>query len=277
MSDTLEIHETERYLRRIGVDDQVGPPSLELLGTLQVAHMVHVPFENLHVYHRRGPRTDAEWSVPKIVADRRGGWCFEVNGAFATLLRSIGFQAHHVSCQVWESSSDEWGPVFDHLATMVELDGERWFVDVGFGDNCLQPLAVAAVERPSVPRSVRTAVVTDATRVDHLVLDELMPVNDTAESTNNRWEPQLRVRLEPTTLSRFEARSIHLQTFPGLSWQEKPFATRALDGAGSRVTLRSSVLRTRSGTGAYVDTAVDRSDWSELLQEHFRLVDTLDR
>ena len=262
-----------RYLRRIGMDAHVGPTSLELLAALQVAHLIHVPFENLHVYHRRGPRTDADWSVHKIVEERRGGWCFEVNGAFATLLRALGFQAHHVSCQVWESAG-QWGVPFDHLASMVELDGERWFVDVGFGDNCVEPLLVAQVERPSVPRPVRTEV-TDEAGVDHFVLTELMPADDRAADAETRWEPQLRVRLEPTTLDRFTPRSQHLQTFPGLSWQEKPFATRALDAEGSRATLRSSVLRTRHGTGPYIDTPVDPASWSELLLEHFDLVDTL--
>jgi N-hydroxyarylamine O-acetyltransferase len=265
-----------RYLERIGMDPHVGPPSLELLTALQVAHMMHVPFENLHVYHRRGPRTDADWSVHKIVDERRGGWCFEVNGAFATLLRTLGFRAHHVACQVWDATPGEWGLPFDHLAAMVELDGERWFVDVGFGDNCLEPLHAADAERPSVPRAVRTEVSVDDS-IDHLVLTELMPVDDTDPDTAARWEPQLRIRLEPTTLDRFTPRSQYLQTFPGLSWQEKPFATKALDASGSRVTLRSSVLRTRAGSGPYIDSPVDTADWSALLSHHFGLHDTLTR
>jgi N-hydroxyarylamine O-acetyltransferase len=250
---------------------------LELLAALQLAHMVHVPFENLHVYHRRRPRTDAEWSVHKIVDERRGGWCFEVNGAFATLLRAVGFRAHHVSCQVWEAGIADWGPPFDHLATVVEVDGARWFVDVGFGDNCIEPLAVAAAERASVPRTVRTVVNADDDGVEHLVLSELMPVDDRLANGDASWEPQLRVRLEPTTLDRFTPRSTHLQTHPGLSWQEKAFATRALDASGSRVTLRSAVLRRRDGSGPYVDTTVAPTTWSALLFEHFGLVDTLER
>jgi N-hydroxyarylamine O-acetyltransferase len=266
-----------RYLERIGMDAQVGPPSLELLTALQAAHMIHVPFENLHVYHRRGPRTDAEWSVHKIVEERRGGWCFEVNGAFATLLRALGFDAHHIACQVWESEPGEWGPPFDHLASMVELDGERWFVDVGFGDNCLQPLAMIDAERSSAPRTVRTEVGTDPAGVDHMVLTELMPVDDTVAKSEMQWERQLRVRLEPTALDRFTPRSQHLQTFPGLSWQEKPFATRALEADGSRVTLRAATLRMRHGTDHYTDTAVEPDEWSALLLHHFGLVDTLGR
>ena len=271
--------DTARYLQRIGMDPQVGPPSIELLAALQLAHLIQVPFENLHVYHRRGPRTDAEWSCSKIVEQRRGGWCFEVNGAFGTLLRQLGFAADHVSCQVWMNSEQAWGPPYDHLGTIVHLDGARWFVDVGFGDNCLEPLLVETIERDSVPRWVRTDVATED-GVDHFLLTELMPPDDAADQEHGSaatWEPQLRVRLAPSVLEDFTPRSTHLQTSPGLSWQEKAFATRALDGTGSRVTLRSSVLRRRDGSGGYRDEKVDREEWSDTLLDWFGLVDSLDR
>lgn len=256
----------EAYLQRLGVHPRTGAPSVSLLADLQVAHMVHVPFENLHVYHGRRPGTDAEWSVHKVVDERRGGWCFELNGAFGTLLRALGFTVDHVSCQVWEADPGRWGPDFDHLGSIVHLDGERWFVDVGFGDCCLEPLLVDDVERPAVPRRVRTEL-----DPGHLVLHELMPRDDGTEE----WEPQLRIALRPRQLRDFDARSTHLQTCPGLSWQEKPFATRALDRTGSRVTLRSDVLRRRTGTGPFVDEPVTRKQWSEVLLRNFGLTDHL--
>ena len=58
----------------------MGLPTLQLLGELQLAHLIRVPFENLHAFHRRGVRTDIDWSYPKIVDSARGGWCFELNG-----------------------------------------------------------------------------------------------------------------------------------------------------------------------------------------------------
>ncbi|MBI4933186.1 MAG: arylamine N-acetyltransferase [Actinobacteria bacterium] len=254
------------YLRRLDLPSQVGPPSLDLLAALQLAHLIHVPFENLHVYHHRGPLTDADGSVHKIVDLERGGWCFEVNGAFATLLRGLGFVVDHVSCQVWEGD-EGWGPEFDHLATIVHLDGERFFVDVGFGDCCLEPLVVGTTERDAVPRAVRTEVTGD-----HMVLTELMPSDNGAE-----WEPQLRISFRPRHLEEFDSRSTHLQISPGLSWHEKPFATRALDGAGSRVILRGDLLRQRVGRSAFIDTPVAAADWSATLLAHFGLVDDLRR
>lgn len=259
------VFSVERYLARIGLDPHVGPPSVELLGALQLAHLVHVPFENLHAFHRRGVRTDIEWSYPKLVEQQRGGWCFEVNGAFGELLRQLGFQMDYVSCQVWESGPGEWGPPLDHLGMIVHLDGVRWFVDVGFGDCCIQPLLVEPGERAAIPRRARLE-----TNTAGFTLTELMPY----ESGTAEWEPQLNVSFTPTQLSAFDGRSRYLQTEPGLSWTEKAFATRATDDTGSRITLRMNVLRTRHGTSDIAELPVESEQWSELLQHHFGLDDT---
>jgi N-hydroxyarylamine O-acetyltransferase len=162
---------SDRYLQRIGISPQTGPPTVELLAALQLAHIIHVPFENLHVFHARGVRTDLDWSYPKIVEQRRGGWCFELNGCFGALLGDVGFDVDYISCRVW-GEADGWGPALDHLGLVVHLDGERWFVDVGFGDNCLVPLPLLDGEYPAVPRRARVEVEVDD---DAFVLTELMP------------------------------------------------------------------------------------------------------
>src|SRR5690606_39084460 len=93
-----------RYLERIGY---AGPlePTYDVLHALQVAHMIHVPFENLDVYHRRGVEVGVDHSFHKIVERRRGGWCFEVNGGFAALLSAVGFDVDLLSCRTYEPDS----------------------------------------------------------------------------------------------------------------------------------------------------------------------------
>lgn len=242
---------------------QTGPPSVELLGALQLAHLIHVPFENLHVFHARGVRTDLDWSYPKIVEQQRGGWCFEVNGCCGALLRAIGFDLDYISCQVWNEPG-EWGPQLDHLGLVVRLDGERWFVDVGFGDNCLVPLPLVGGEYSGLPRRARIEIDADA-----FVLSELMP--------DEGWVKQLRGSFRPAALAEFTPRSEYLKSAPDLSWSTKPFATRALDGDGSRITLRRDLLRVRAGSGVFVDSPVAEAEWSDLLAEHFGLSDALNR
>ena len=95
-----------------------------------------VPFENLDVFHRRGVQTGAEWSVPKIVARGRGGWCFELNGAFASLLEALGYQVTRFAATVLLPTSTGSGPspIPTHLTLQVDLD-RPYLVDVGFGDS----------------------------------------------------------------------------------------------------------------------------------------------
>lgn len=253
------------YLARIGVSAHRRPRDLALLTELQAAHLMAVPFENLDVFHRRGVSTDPAVSIAKIVERRRGGWCFELNGSFAWLLRELGYAATTVSCRV--HGDDGWGPDLDHCAVIVELDGERWFVDVGFGDCCTVPVALRPGEHRGVPRAVAVRCVSTLTGGDGFVL---------AERFGDEWRDQLQIDPTPRALDEFEPRSTYLQTEPGLLWTQQPFATRATDTDGSRVTLRQGVLRQRVGTADPVDTDVadvTDTEWSRLLQEHLGLTD----
>ena len=124
-----------RYLHRLGVE---APRSLDLasLTDLMRAHLVAVPFENLDVFYQRPVRTDIEWSVAKILDRTRGGWCFELNGAFGALLRSLGFEVRHLGAAVLLNGPNS---TLDHLCLEVRLD-QPYLVDVGFGDTFISPL-----------------------------------------------------------------------------------------------------------------------------------------
>ena len=80
--------DVERYLQRI---DYSGPtvPTLETLSALHQAHLLAVPFENLDIHLGRAIVLDEEALYDKIVERRRGGFCYELNGLFAALLRAL--------------------------------------------------------------------------------------------------------------------------------------------------------------------------------------------
>ena len=136
--------DVDRYLARIGYD---GPraPTLDVLGALQLAHVRAVPFENLDVYARTAVWVGRDWSIPKIVDRHRGGWCFELNGAFSALLDALGFAVTLHSGQV-DRGDGVLGPALDHLVLLVALELRRFLVDVGFGDSALTPLDLAVTD-----------------------------------------------------------------------------------------------------------------------------------
>jgi N-hydroxyarylamine O-acetyltransferase len=127
------------YLHRIGAE---RPPVLDgtALGVLHRAHLLAVPFENLSI-HLAEPISLAEDDLfGKIVTRRRGGFCYELNGAFAALLEALGAQVARVAARVY--SDGQPGPPFDHLALVVRpADGSGpWLADVGFGSHSIYPL-----------------------------------------------------------------------------------------------------------------------------------------
>src|SRR6266478_9803210 len=125
------------YLQRINYTGSLDP-SAETLRGLQLAHQRTVPFENLSIHAGELIVLDDQALFEKIVERGRGGFCYELNGLFAALLRALGFEVAMLSAQV-ANAEGIFGPDFDHMTLMV-APADRWLVDVGFGDSFLEPL-----------------------------------------------------------------------------------------------------------------------------------------
>ena len=120
------------YLRRIGIMEENVLPTKENLDRIILSHVTHVPFENLDEYEDKAcPELGVTALYDKIVTRHRGGYCFELNGALYALLKALGYEAYCVACRI-RYGHDLIMPL-SHRATIVTIDGERYFCDVGFG------------------------------------------------------------------------------------------------------------------------------------------------
>lgn len=129
------------YLRRIGHGGIVRP-DLETLRLLHRAHLKTIPFEALDVQLGLVPPLEPDAIFDKLVVQRRGGWCYEMNGLFGRVLEEIGFEVKRVSCGVMRHVGGE-ERMGTHLALIVRLDGEEWLADVGFGSTLIAPVPLA--------------------------------------------------------------------------------------------------------------------------------------
>lgn len=129
----------ESYLRRIGVKNSDLAPNSENLRLLQRRHLLNVAFENLDIHRKRPIVLDVKKFYEKIVGEKRGGFCYELNGLFYELLKEIGFQSKIISARVG-SENGEFGAEYDHLAILTQVGGEEYLVDVGFGNFAVAPL-----------------------------------------------------------------------------------------------------------------------------------------
>jgi N-hydroxyarylamine O-acetyltransferase len=136
LEDLMNDSHLAAYLARIGVAQPVRPDA-EALRELQRAHLAMVPFENLSIHLGEPVALDEQALVEKIVYHRRGGFCYELNGAFAALLTALDYRVTLLAARVF--TGDKVGPPFDHLALKVDL-AEPWLVDVGFGRFSHHPL-----------------------------------------------------------------------------------------------------------------------------------------
>jgi N-hydroxyarylamine O-acetyltransferase len=133
-------HETVvAYLDRVGVTTPAVSDAAGLR-TLHRAHQLTVPFENLSIHLAEPISLDEPDLIDKIVRRRRGGFCYELNGAFALLLEALGAQVSRVGARVYGEAG--LSPPLDHLALIVRpADGTGpWLADVGFGSHSDYPL-----------------------------------------------------------------------------------------------------------------------------------------
>ena len=130
----------QRYLDRINYAGSTAP-TLDSLCALHRTHMLTVPFENLDIHRGQRIGLDESRLFDKIVTRRRGGFCYELNGLFAALLGSLGYEVDMLAARV-PSADGSLGIPFGHLALRVRLE-ETWLADVGFGDSFTEPLRLA--------------------------------------------------------------------------------------------------------------------------------------
>lgn len=130
----------DHCLKRIGAT--ADAPSPAALAVLHERHLCTVPFENLDIRRGIPLSLDEDRILDKIVRRRRGGLCFELNTAFAWLLRGLGYRVSLASGDLG-LANDGFGPAGHHMLLLVDAgpDDQRYVVDVGYGPGFLRPYA----------------------------------------------------------------------------------------------------------------------------------------
>jgi N-hydroxyarylamine O-acetyltransferase len=125
------------YLQRIDYQGTLDP-TLETLRTIHRQHLLTIPYENLDIYLGRRLELNEQAFFEKIVLEKRGGWCYEMNGLFAWALRELGFKVQYLSGAVNREKNGA-NAEGNHLVLLVKLE-QPYLADVGFGDGMLEPL-----------------------------------------------------------------------------------------------------------------------------------------
>ena len=130
--------ELDSYLRRIRYAGPVGP-DLECLKAVHRHHVRSIPYEDLDVQLGRPLDLDPERIRRKLIVERRGGWCYEMNGLLGWALAEIGFSVTRMTGGVMRSERGD-GAFGNHLVLRIDLDDESWIADAGLGDALQEPI-----------------------------------------------------------------------------------------------------------------------------------------
>ncbi|NOV02936.1 arylamine N-acetyltransferase family protein [Paenibacillus planticolens] len=134
--------EITAYLNRIGIEE-IQAPTRAFLFDLHRAHVANVSWQTLDIYAGRPTSIDVQETV-QLMINHRSGYCFHLNGAFAALLRALGYQISWHRAGVQPIGEEPRINSF-HLGVTVRLRNETgeiepWIVDVGLGDMPYEPL-----------------------------------------------------------------------------------------------------------------------------------------
>lgn len=246
------------YLKRIKYNGSLAPTAETLRG-LQVAHLLTVPFENLNIHARQPIVLEDDALFTKIVEHRRGGFCYEVNGLFAALLRALGFKVEMLSAEVVNAEGG-FGPDFDHMTLMVSLDNRR-LADVGFGDSFLEPLLLdERGEQMQGRRAYRIVPDNDY----HILMQR---------ENEDEWKAQYRFTLKPYEYADYFEMCRYHQTSPQSHFTLRRICSRATEEG--RITLSEMRFITTSKNGERQERILtNQTEYDAMLREHFGIVMT---
>uniref|UniRef100_A0A2D4MK10 arylamine N-acetyltransferase n=1 Tax=Micrurus spixii TaxID=129469 RepID=A0A2D4MK10_9SAUR len=244
------------YLQRIGFQGASTCPSLETLKHLHRSHLFSVPFESLSIHCKEPIRLELPRLYEKIVQNHRGGFCYELNGLFQWLLQALGFHTKILAARVCNRFTQCYGPPLDHLIILVDLDGQQFLCDVGFGEGFLEPLEL----KPEVEQAQKGGIF-------WLSLEEVTWVLECRKIAGERERFLYKFTLEEKQLEDFSDMCLYHQTSPCSIFTCKSFCSLH-KADGGRVTYMGQRLIFTTGKDR-TETVLQDSEIPTVLFDQF--------
>ena len=225
----------KKYLERINYQEKIVTDLPTLIG-LQKAHLLSVPFENLDIHYGREILLDLNFFYDKIVDENRGGFCYELNGLFHWLLIKTGFKARMISARV-HTENGEYSREYDHMAIIVDLKGQEYLVDVGFGRFSIGALPISFDCQLKDDHGIFTFEKHDEKYIRVSLMVEGVMV------------PQYIFEKKERKLVEFQEMCSYHQTNPDSHFMKKKIVS--LPTMNGRITLNDEMLKVTTGESVY--------------------------
>lgn len=248
MKMTAENFNLTDYLSRIGYEGEVGSDVATLTQLMQ-NQLRSIPFENTEVQAGRIPSLTPEDIYTKVLINRRGGYCYEINGIFAMALTAIGFEWYFAGARPMTYTVRR---PKTHMVVIVRVEGHNYLCDTGFGGYALRaPMEIVVGE------AVQDG---DRFRMEHLDGEYVV-----SSLVQDEWQRQYGFALQPQEWIEFSLANYFNATHPDTIFTQKKLA----------------IIQTPNGRKILVDNELKfieegkieklKVDYESALKEHFGL------
>jgi N-hydroxyarylamine O-acetyltransferase len=245
--------ELDAYLERIGLSGRPG------IAEIHRAHATSIPFENLDPFRGRPVSLEPGDLQRKLVADRRGGYCFEHNLLLKAALEALGAEVEPILARVGDRGTERSRT---HLLLRVQMGGEVWHADVGFGrGTLLEPIPFGPGEE-HVQEGWRFRVIADGSE---FVLRTV---------TDGEWVDGYTFVPEPVPLIDIETSNWYTATHPRSPFVSAGISVAMYDQQAVAVSLSDwsgSLILTELTPESRAVTPVEPQQVGDLLSTRFGL------
>jgi N-hydroxyarylamine O-acetyltransferase len=246
------------WLRRIGYEGSRAP-TLDTLQAVVAAHSSAISFENIDVLLGRPPKLDLSSLQNKMIANGRGGYCFEQNILFRAGLRSLGFDVTSLLARVVRGLPIDAPRPATHMVLTVELPEGAFLADVGFGNATpTAPLAFAPDLEQQTPHE----------KMRFIQIGQELTLQS---RLGDKWEHIYRVAALPRVDAEFEICNWFTATHPDSPFRNNLIAARPGSNK-TRITMFNDRVNIRHASGEVERRIVsDVSEYCDVLSQTFGL------
>jgi N-hydroxyarylamine O-acetyltransferase len=248
------VFDLDAYVERVGLSGRPG------LAEVHRAQVTSIPFENLDPHGGLQVSLELEDLQRKLVGERRGGYCFEQNLLLKAALEALGAHVQPMLARVKFGAPPGVVRPRTHLVLCVEVDGQSWLADAGFGLGTLpEPLPFGPGDAHELS-GWRFRIVEDG--FEHVLQAE----------TGSEWVDLYGFMPQPAPMSDIEVANWYTSAHPS-----SPFVTGLIVSMqrpdGTRVALSDRgqlALTEQTPAGAHI-TPISREEIPHLLDTRFGL------
>lgn len=260
----MNIAKLENYLQ---IDSsRYNRPSIEALNYYATRFMLTVPFENIDVQNSKPISINIDALFNKIVHDKRGGFCYELNTFFKAYLQQKGFNPELMSATIHTPGGGR-SLNGSHASLVVSINDVFYVTDVGFGDLPLHAIPITSSEH--------TQPITDISGTFRAIFNnEDKDIFYVQKFENDHWHTKYEAEFKPKQIEDFNSNIEYNQTHPDSIFVQHLLIT--MPQSFGRATMSENHLTlTRNGSSEKFD--VTKDNYKYFLEKYFGLNVTINR